>query len=221
MQLAMTEVNERNRQTGLPEVQMGIGVHTGEVIAGNIGSLRRAKYSIVGRHVNLTSRIESCTVGGQILASEHTLADVTGDTVLYDGEVKIDPKGVRGTIKVYEVVGLGSTGRKLGARAVPPVPLKTPVRVRCYILEGKQAAGAPIAGAIAALSPSEAVIDVERPFRQLTDLRLVLVGGEGEELGEPLYAKVLPSGGGGQVAVRFTAVSPASAEWIRETLADS
>ena len=76
MQLAMAVVNEHNRREGLPEVEMGIGIHTGEVVVGNIGSDRRAKYGVVGRHVNLTARIESCTVGSQILISEATRREV-------------------------------------------------------------------------------------------------------------------------------------------------
>ena len=55
---------------------MGIGIHTGEVIVGNIGSDRRMKYAAVGTHVNLTGRIESYTTGGQILISESTLQEV-------------------------------------------------------------------------------------------------------------------------------------------------
>ena len=66
MQLAMTAVNERNRHSGYPEVALGIGLNTGEVVMGNIGSKKRIKYAVVGRAVNLTARIESYTVGGQI-----------------------------------------------------------------------------------------------------------------------------------------------------------
>src|SRR5262245_33842198 len=50
MQLAMDIVNEQNRQEDLPEVEMGIGVHTGPVVVGNVGSPERMKYGVVGSH---------------------------------------------------------------------------------------------------------------------------------------------------------------------------
>ena len=61
MQLAMATVNAENRRAGLPDIDMGIGVHTGEVVVGNIGSHKRTKYGVVGSHVNLTSRVQSYT----------------------------------------------------------------------------------------------------------------------------------------------------------------
>jgi adenylate cyclase len=69
MQKAMLGVNEYNLTQGWPEIEMGIALHTGEVVVGNIGSTKRSKYGVVGRTVNLTARIESFTVGGQILVS--------------------------------------------------------------------------------------------------------------------------------------------------------
>ncbi|MFZ2087613.1 MAG: response regulator, partial [Desulfobaccales bacterium] len=59
MQLAMTSVNERNCRAGYPKVALGIGINTGDVVVGNIGSQKRIKYAVVGRAVNLTARIES------------------------------------------------------------------------------------------------------------------------------------------------------------------
>ncbi|MCB0258643.1 MAG: adenylate/guanylate cyclase domain-containing protein, partial [Calditrichaeota bacterium] len=50
-------------------LEMGIGINTGEMVIGNIGSPRRMKYGVVGSHVNLAARIESCTIGGQVLIS--------------------------------------------------------------------------------------------------------------------------------------------------------
>ena len=72
MQAAMDEINALNEADGLPYLEMGIAVNTGEVVVGNIGSERRTKYSVVGAHVNFTSRIEAFAVGGQVLISPDT-----------------------------------------------------------------------------------------------------------------------------------------------------
>ena len=69
MQKAMLGVNEHNFQKGWPEIGIGIALHTGEAVVGNIGSTKRSKYGVVGQPVNLTARIESFTVGGQVLVS--------------------------------------------------------------------------------------------------------------------------------------------------------
>ena len=69
-------VNAQNLARGLPELEMGIGLNETEVIVGNIGSSKRSKYAVVGSGVNMTSRIESYTVGGQILISESVRQEV-------------------------------------------------------------------------------------------------------------------------------------------------
>ena len=63
MQGALAALNRANEPAGLPRLEMGIAVHTGEVIVGNIGSERRTKYGVVGSAVNHAGRIESFTVG--------------------------------------------------------------------------------------------------------------------------------------------------------------
>ena len=73
MQEAMTEINAVNLAEELPELSTGIALHTGDVIAGNIGSERRSKYGFVGHPMNLTARIEEVTAGGEILVSDSTL----------------------------------------------------------------------------------------------------------------------------------------------------
>ncbi len=100
MQLAMGEVNAQNRREGLPELEMGIGIHTGTVVVGNIGSTKRTKYGAVGSNVNLTGRIESYTTGNQILISESTRQAV-GDIVKIDGEMGIDPKGASERLTIH------------------------------------------------------------------------------------------------------------------------
>jgi len=70
MQNEMDSFNTWNRQEGLPELQMRIGVNSGEVVVGNIGSESLAKYGIVGSPVNLTHRIQTVAKAAEVVISE-------------------------------------------------------------------------------------------------------------------------------------------------------
>jgi adenylate cyclase len=72
MQEAMGAFNDWAAGQGYPSLAMGIGVNTGEVVVGNMGSETRTKYGVIGSAINVTARIESCTVGGQVLMGERT-----------------------------------------------------------------------------------------------------------------------------------------------------
>ena len=85
---------------------MGIALNTGEVIVGNIGSQKHIKYGVVGSHVNLTARIESNTVGGQVLISGTTL-ELAGADVQVGEKQLIVAKGFPEPIPAYEVKGIG------------------------------------------------------------------------------------------------------------------
>jgi adenylate cyclase len=61
---------------GLSEVSMGIGVATGEVIVGNIGSERRSHFTAIGRPVNLAARLEAHAGGGETLIAPNTYEEV-------------------------------------------------------------------------------------------------------------------------------------------------
>jgi PAS domain S-box-containing protein len=105
MQGAMEEVNRRLSEEALPTVAMGIAVHTGEVVAGNIGSHRRAKYGVVGQAVNLVTEMEKRTAGGRISCSEETLREV-GDFVECDEPTEIPFRGLAEPMKTFLVRGL-------------------------------------------------------------------------------------------------------------------
>jgi adenylate cyclase len=72
MQRRLLGINTELRQEGLSEVGVGIGLHTGDVIVGYIGSERRSEYTAIGDAVNTASRLESNARGGQILISDAT-----------------------------------------------------------------------------------------------------------------------------------------------------
>jgi class 3 adenylate cyclase len=70
MQEEMDIFNEEMRKEGLPQLDMGIGLNSGQVVVGNIGSETRAKYGIVGSAVNLTQRIQEVAKGGEVVISD-------------------------------------------------------------------------------------------------------------------------------------------------------
>jgi adenylate cyclase len=72
MQRRLIGINQELSAEGFPEIGVGIGLHTGEVIVGYIGSERRSEYTAIGDTVNTASRLESNSKGGQVLISEAT-----------------------------------------------------------------------------------------------------------------------------------------------------
>jgi adenylate cyclase len=72
MQRRVIGINNELRQEGLPQIAVGIGLHTGEVTVGYIGSERRSEYTAIGDTVNTASRLESNAQGGEILISDAT-----------------------------------------------------------------------------------------------------------------------------------------------------
>ena len=108
MQRRMKAVNEWNLSQEYPEISMGIGIHTGEAILGNIGSMTRAKYDMIGRNVNLASRIQGFTKAGQILVSDETL-NAAGSLVVENeaGAMLVSPKGIQNDVRLHDIVGFG------------------------------------------------------------------------------------------------------------------
>ena len=102
MQEAMAGINQELQSKNLPPLYMGIGINTGPLIAGNIGSKKRMKYGVVGNTVNVAARIESLTLPGQILLSEVTFSKVK-DWVKPIGQIRVKVKGVEGPITIHDV----------------------------------------------------------------------------------------------------------------------
>ena len=72
MQRRIIGINLELREEGVPEIGVGIGLHTGEATVGYIGSERRSEYTAIGDTVNTGSRLESNSKGGEILISDAT-----------------------------------------------------------------------------------------------------------------------------------------------------
>jgi class 3 adenylate cyclase len=224
MQLAVAALNERNRALGLPRIEMGVALHTGEVVVGNIGSEKRAKYGVVGAPVNHAGRIESFTVGGQILISEATLREA-GPEVRVGERFSIDAKGAREPIVVHDLVGIGGPEPvALPTRGELYVPLRAELPVEYSVMAGKTAGSESFAGGFVELSATGGVLRSERRLRSLSDLKMKLKpGGRAETVCGDLYAKVLGTRGerGQLFRVRFTSVPSEVEACLRAILEES
>ncbi|RAK63083.1 adenylate/guanylate cyclase domain-containing protein [Phenylobacterium kunshanense] len=103
---AMDAVNawvaEAFADLGLPRIEIGIGVNSGECVVGNVGSRRRFDYSVLGDPVNVASRLEGLCkdFGTPLMVGEETARRLTGDAVLQDiGQVAL--RGRAGRQRVY------------------------------------------------------------------------------------------------------------------------
>ncbi|MGP8050630.1 MAG: response regulator [Desulfobaccales bacterium] len=223
MQLAMTAVNDRNRRAGYPEVALGIGINTGEVVMGNIGSKKRIKYAVVGRAVNLTARIESYTVGGQIFISESTLNEC-GDVCRIDAAMKVMPKGVKKPLTIHEVGGIGGDFQLF----LPPkkeitwIELKQGLPVQFTVVDWKHTGELGHGGAITKIAHNMAEIHSEVLPSPLANLRIFLYDPDHCEIADDLYGKVVAQLSESPPAflVHFTSVPPEAETFLARLLGD-
>jgi len=103
MQSAVAGVNIQNASKGLPPIETGIAINTGTVVAGNIGSERRAKYGFVGAPMNITARIEDLCDANEILISD-TTRSAAGTDIESVLKGEFAAKGIEQKLSVYTVV---------------------------------------------------------------------------------------------------------------------
>jgi adenylate cyclase len=115
MDRALKALNAKWEAAGLPRLEMGIGVHTGQVFAGNIGGADRIEYTVMGDVVNVGSRVEGLNkdLGTTILVTEETFVAVGDRVKARDcGPQKV--KGRVEKVRVYELLGVEPDGHATG-----------------------------------------------------------------------------------------------------------
>jgi class 3 adenylate cyclase len=191
MQAALIDMNAEQRRRGLPELNMGIGINTGEAIVGNIGSERRTKYGAVGNAINEAYRIESFTVGGQILISPSVYEQVQH---LLDIESTQDVqfKGLDHPVTLYNVVGLrGAYAATLPDKTPEAfVALDPPLAISCFPIEGKTVSSHAIPGTITHLAETTAEASLSGRVMLHSNILLDLVLLDASILSD-VYAKVV------------------------------
>jgi len=210
MQNAMADVNGQSRSQGLPELEMGIGLNETEVIVGNIGSTKRSKYAVVGSGVNMTSRIESYTVGGQILISESVRQEAV-DILRIDAQRDVRPKGSETPLRIYEVGGIaGGFNLALEEKEPPLVTLVRQIPLRYMVIKGKDIGKKGLEGFVVRLSKNCAEITLGASVDMMTNLKMNLGDVDEKLSARDFYGKVIRHSGEIRQnhVVRFTSIPP-------------
>ena len=159
MQLEMKNVNHILNELGFPNIEMGIGLNTGEAVIGNIGSKERTEYTAIGCEVNLAFRIEACAIGGEILISENTRKAAEPASLLIQRAKKIKVKGFKDTQKIYNITGISQPYNLfLKTEKETLLALNYQLSIQYSLLRGKQDSDFLYRGELVKLSHNEAEI---------------------------------------------------------------
>ena len=191
MQLELFEINKLHRERGLPELNMGIGINTGEVMAGLLGSDLYAEYTVIGDEVNLASRIEAYSLRGQVLVSEATYKRVA-DYVTTGEPMDVYVKGKKDAVYLYEVLGIPSLNKVVPRQEIRKSPrVETNITFNYQQLDGKTVLPDVHRGVILDISYNGVLAQLEGDVPAQTDIKLdlnlALAGGNATDV----YARVL------------------------------
>lgn len=191
MQVAMNEVNRHHKQQGMPELFMGIGINTGTVMAGLLGSHLYSEYTVIGDEVNLTSRIEAFSLRGQVLISQNTF-ERCRDFVATGDPMDVRVKGKANPVMLREVLAIPSLGVEVPRQEIRRSP-RIEVKIPFFYQDVKSKIVVPQRrpGMILDISYHGVLAELDQelePYSEIKlDLDLSLVGYKATDI----YAKVL------------------------------
>lgn len=218
MQIGMNELRQGHRDEGLPEIYIGIGISTGGVMSGLIGSDAYRAYTVIGEEVNTAARIEALSLRGQVLMSEATYEHCRG-LVESGPPTEVQVKGRSAPIRVYEALGipdLGKTVPRQDVRRSPRVAVSLPLGY--HHLDGKRVLATLYKGTARDLSYHGAGVEIGEPLPLHYEIKLALELGAAGERVDDVYARVVnarAAGEGWRVGLEFTSLSDESSGKIR------
>ena len=172
LQLAMDELNQHYQSLGLPELYLGVGIATGPVLSGTMGSDFYTAFTVIGDDVNLASRIESYSLRGQVLASETTCARA-GSFVSASEPESVRIKGKLEPIQVREIYGIPSHDKTVPRREFRKSPrVKVSVPFSYQLIEGDVLSPQVLRGTVLDIGYFGILAELERPCAPLTELKL-------------------------------------------------
>lgn len=173
MQNCLGALNKEILASGYPALEMGIGINTGNVIVGNIGSELRMKYGIVGDAVNQVSRIESNSIGGQVLIGKSTFSQVK-DRVKTLPPKNIMMKGMKRPLVFYAVSAIETPEYTVSLIAAPAADTSLAIHLpfQCWTIQDKKVSPIPILGETLSMDETHIHAITARPMEPLTDIKL-------------------------------------------------
>jgi adenylate cyclase len=191
MQLAMNELRQQHRRDALPDVYLGIGISTGMVMAGLIGSDAYRAYTVIGEEVNLAARIEAFSMRGQVLMSEATYEHCRG--FVHAAEpMDVYVKGKSERLRIREALGIPALGKvvpRQELRKSPRVEVDLPFAYRPLL--GKMVDSRGLSGFIRDLGYHGALVQVAEPLTLYSEVQLGFELPRLNFRAEEIYARVV------------------------------
>ena len=193
MQIELDAMNKANESLGYPPMYMGIGINTGVVVAGNLGSEVYSEFTVIGDHVNLAARIESYSLRGQVLLSEHTYERARSWIETGQRNV-LTFKGKEHPVNTYELLAVQGEKERLEVpqredRKSPRVAVNMPLSFQQ--VEGKAVKDAYLEGDIIDLSYGGMYVASRHILPLLSEIRFPLALSLSSHQRDDVYAKVL------------------------------
>jgi len=197
MQQAIAEMNWRSQERGEPSIYAGIGISTGEVMAGSFGSQVYSEYTVIGDPVNLAARIEGYSLRGQVLISENSY-HLAKSQIEVGAVNDVMVKGKAQPVTLYELKAV-MTPRLL---VVPEVEIRRSPRIIVDFpivfrkVEAKKILSERFVGKVNDLSYDGMSADLPLILPPYSEILMSLMPDMGADYPVEVYARVLRTRGG-------------------------